>query len=398
VATYSLHRFSRPDTLKKITPRYLLEFLSPYREFFTGRGVQLPSVSAPDRFDYPALVGVFMNPEPDAPQELLEALFFVDEMANPTSMDALLEEAERLAIRLDGGADLTPADVAVQVWLRNRDILERKHAEQSTTRPRTFEYFSKNGTQQLSLFKPPSRPETRQLESELDEWFERKRRGRGCRVFDFPRAKEVWFLVRHGEPYRREGAIEDGKSTSVYYRPERYDVVVYSTETAELRVHAGTKGEKELYRQKFGEHLFGNKDFFLGEAKYTLEPLRRDGVRALVCADVEGMDWVKLIEVHIFWGGAYSHLEIRKAEDVFAALKAEGGRMPRKPGIVRAKFLVKFTDMKRPRTVTIRAGNIAQYTRDDDSVAVEEWLVRRGFIVKEGDQKRGRAGAVMGGT
>lgn len=66
-----------------------------------------------------------MSPGPDTPKDLMDARHYVDEMANPAGMDALTDEAERLGLELEGEPDLTPADVAVQVWLRNRDVLER---------------------------------------------------------------------------------------------------------------------------------------------------------------------------------------------------------------------------------------------------------------------------------
>ncbi len=59
-------------------------------------------------------------------------------------------------------------------------------------------------------------------------------------LFMFPEADETWFLVRHGQPFRREGSIVDGESESVFYRPEKFDVLVYSSAASELRINAGT--------------------------------------------------------------------------------------------------------------------------------------------------------------
>jgi hypothetical protein len=395
LGTYNPRRFSKPKSLKGIAPRFLIAFRTPYGDFFACRGLAIPSSETADGLDYDCLSAVLMSPGPDMPTSLMDALHYVDEMSDAAGMDALTEEADRLGLKLEGEPDLTPADVAVQLWLHNPDALQRKHAERNLTRPRSFEHFGKNGVQQVPLFRPLSEPDIQQLEREMDVWFERKRRGRGCRVYEYDRGEEVWFLVRHAEPLRREGAIEDGESTSVFYRPEKYDVVVYNRERGELRVHAATKGEKELYRQKFGEHLFGNREFFLGEAKYTLEPLRADGSLALVCADIEGMDWAVLKQIEFHWPGANGGREAHKADDVFAYFKARGKEMPHRPQIVRASFLVKFTGVKTPRTVAVRAGNVAQYTRDDDSAAVEEWLVRRGFVVTEGKGRHERVGTAV---
>jgi len=380
--------------LKAITRAHLLQLLSPYRDYFTGRGVVLPSPEDADSLDYEGLVRVFMAPDIDTPPPLAEALYMINEMATPEGMDELLVEAEQRGVTLDEGQDHTPGDVAVQVWLRDRDLLERKHAEQFLVRPRSFEYFQTK-VSPVPRFHMPGGEALAALESHLDDWFEGKKRGRGCRVFPYQKEDGVWFLVRHGEPFKREGAIEAGQSSSVFYRPEKHDVLVYTPAIGELRMNARSKGEKQLYCETFGFHLFGDENFFPGAGKYTLEPLRTDGEASLVCTDVEGMDWVKLKEVRFLWGGAETEIEIRKANDIFAALATGQRTMPAKPRIIRASFQVKFSDSRTPRMVTIRPSNIAEYTRDDDSAVVEEWLSRRGFIQLERTEDHEEAAAAL---
>lgn len=397
MATYNLRRFSHPDGLKAIAEEHLIALLQPHAAFFNGRGVSLPPPGQADGLDYEGIVQIFMTPDSDTPKELADALYFIHEMATPEGMDELLHEVERNGIHLDGNPDPTPADVAVQVWLHDRDLLERKHAEQYLTRPRSFEYFQTE-TSPVPAFKNPTAKTLVVLQDDLDDLFEKKKRGRGSRVFVYPKKDAIWFLVRHGEPYKREGSLEAGQSTSVFYRPEKHDVLVYESSIGELRINAASKWEKDLYRRKFGLHLFGGEDFFPGTGKYTLEPLRTDGPAALVCTDVDGMEWVKLKEIHFFWGGSENEIEIRKASDVFAAFEARGRTLPAKGRIIRASFQVKFSDSKTPRTVTIRPSNIAQYTRDDDSAVVEEWLVKRGFIVTNRQEDHEGTVASMAGT
>jgi hypothetical protein len=221
------------------------------------------------------------------------------------------------------------------------------------------------------------------LESDLDTWFESKKRGCGCRIFVYPREQEIWFLVRHGQPFKREGSLKGGESTSVYYRPEKHDVLIYNQALSEMRMNAKSKGEKELYREKFGLHLFGFENYFPGTAKYTLTPLGEDSEAALVCNDIEGMEWVKLTEIRYYWGGTQHEIEIRRADDLLAALRQRGREITHGQRIVKAGFLVKFKDSKTPRSVAIRPDNIAEYTRDDDGALVEQWLAKRGFIRSE---------------
>jgi hypothetical protein len=386
MATFALRRFSRPEALKTIGPCRLWKFLLPHAEFLGKRGLILPPESRAHEIDLGRLIAIFMSPdstpENKTPQELVDALYVVDELATPEGMDALIEAAEDAGLALDRSDELSPADVAIQVWLLDPDTVQAKHAEQHLQHPRSFEYFPMNG-KTVPDFKLPTARQLRAIESDLDDWFEKHKRGRGARVFVYPREDCVWFLVRHGEPWRREGSIENDESTSVLYRPERFDVMVYEQTIGELRIHANSKGEKTLYHERLGYHLFGDKVFFGDSGKYTLEPLRADGEASLRCDDVPGMEWIKLKEIHYYWPGAEPETEIRKAEDVFAALKARKGTMPARPKIIRAGFEVKFKDSKTPRRATIRVPNNALYRRDDDSAFIDQWLSARGFTLSQ---------------
>ena len=385
MATYNLRRFANAASLKAIAPQHLLEFLEPYRPYFENRGLTLPTSPASDGLDYERLVSVLMSPGTDTPKKLIDALYFVHEMSADECMDILLEEAESNGLSLEGKPDPTAVDVAVQVFLKDRQLLERKHAEQYLTRPRVFEYFQTQA-RPIPTFKEPSWVTLLALEFDLDNWFEKKKRGRGSRVFVYPKGDSIWFLVRHGDPFRREGSLDGDQMSSVFYRPEKHDVLVYESAVGELRMNACNKGEKEIYRKEFGRHVFGNEDFFPGTGKYTLEPLRRDGAVSVVCTDVDGMDWVRLKEVQFLWGGPEREIEIRRANDLFAALAGGGRSMQATAPILRASFHVKFTDAKSPRIVTIRPSNIAQYTRDGDADVVEDWLQKRGFIKQDEDE------------
>ncbi len=382
MSSFVLRRFSNPDALKSITPAHLLALLQPYRDFFSLRNVTLPTSLNGMELDYDGIVGVLMTPDADTPQDLADALYYVHEMATPEDADDLMEELRGQGISLDGG-DHTPADIAVKVWLSNRDILERKHAEQVMAKPRSFDCYQTD-RDPVPEFRTPSETKLRSMAQDLDEWFNDKKRGHGARVFLFPRQNEFWFLVRHGELFKREGSLEDGEPKSIYYRPAKHDVVIYDPVVGEIRVNACTQKEKQLYREKFGQHIFGDSNFFPGQNKYTLDPLGQNGVRSLVCNDVNGLDSVQLKEIQIFRGGNQGEVEIRRAKDIFLALEERGRDFPR-GRLIRASLSVKFTSAKVPRTVTIRPPNVARYTRDSDGTVVEEFLKKRRFILERSE-------------
>jgi hypothetical protein len=385
MATLLLRRFSCPETLRHIQPRHLVAFLEPYAEFLASRGIELPEADTNVEIDVEALAKTFVTPDSDTPIELIDALYFVNEMSTLEAMDELLEEAERQGIELAKGAEHTLEDVAVQMWLARRDVLERKHAERHIERARSFEYFQVDDSKRRKL-RRPNKSRLARIASDLDDWFDRKRRGRGSRVLMGEKDDGIWFLVRHPEAYRREEALQGSESVSIAFRPIKYDVVVFRPLIRELRINARSVGEKLLYRRVFGRHLFDDDKVFAGTAKYTLEPLRELGADSLAHFDVEGIEWVKLREVQFFREGAPWEIVTRKSDDFFRLLELRKKRFPEAGRMIRASFQVKFRGSKRPRTVVIKPSNIAHFTRDDDSILVEKWLDGRGFILRPGTE------------
>lgn len=391
MSTYDLRRFSNPDDLKKISPRRLLAFLDPHRKYFLDRGIALPPEENPDTLDYEGLANLFMTPDRSTPQGLADKLYFVHQMSTDEAADELLEELNRQGHSIPE-PNPTAADIAIYAWLVDSEMLERKHAEQHLLRVRHFEHFQAM-KEHPEPYKDPGANRMAALEKDLADWFESKKRARGVRVFVYPKADEVWFVVRHGELYKREGAIDGEKSEAIYYRPEKHDVLVYAFEIGELRIHACSPKEIQFYRTQFGLHLFGDENYFPGTSKYTLDPLKTDGGASLVCDDVSGLESVVLKEIRYYWPGPHPETEIRRGPDLFATLGAKQRHIPPTAKITRASLLMKLSGSKVPRTTTIQPSNIAQYTRDEDATIVEDFLRKRGFIKPRGSDPEDHAEA-----
>jgi hypothetical protein len=376
MATYRLRHFSRPETLRAISQSKLREFLTPHHEFFAQHGLDVST--ADTDLDLEVLSGLFMDPVPDTPGELINALVYVDEMATPEAMDSLLAEIVGVDLGIVDRDEMTPADLAIHVWIADRNIIERKHAEFGLILPRSYDHF------QSGKPKPMKKLGNKALvamEEDLDRWFEKHNRGRGAKVTMFYKIDGVWLSIRHGDTYRREGRLDGSESTSVHFRPVKYDIAVYQPETGELRINAKSDGEKQLYRLLIGRHFFKSDDHFPGEEKYTLEPLRTYGSASLNCVDIDGLDWIKLKEYQILYPGSPWQVISRKSDDMFALLDQQGRTIHESGQLLRATFQIKFKDCKRPRSVVVRSGNKTSFTRDDDSALVEKWLSAKGFII-----------------
>ena len=320
-----------------------------------------------------------MTPDDRVPPTMVDALYYVDETANTEDMDALLSMAAQERIPIEHDPESSCADVAMQLWLARPDLLERHHAETTAFNHKSFMVFAgrEGGPREF-----PRLTEARRLRLQeiLDDWFAQKRRGRGSRVFAFPRGSSVWLMVRHGQPMRREGRHhDDGQTSMQFYRPQQHDVLIYDGELDELSVHTNTKGERDLYLRAFGTVLFDDEDYFPRADKFTLEPLVVDGPEALQAQDIDGIDGICLTAYQKFWGGKQKRVETQRATDIYASFGDTWRSQLAFGRLTSATFKLKFTGSTKERSVTIRPPNIAKYERDDDSGLVEEWLRRRGF-------------------
>ncbi len=202
MATFNPRIFSNPDRLKHIAPARLLAFLAPWKAYFAAR-VDL-SAADPDDMPLDDIAHALMNPDATVPEDMVNALYYVDETASHDSMEQLLDRAAAAGIDIDDDTETSAADVAVQIWLAQPMLLQRHHAEGVAFARSNFMYFAGSGGADAEL---PDMLEAQRvlMQNRMDGWFEKKRRGRGCRIFAFPRGSKIWFLVRHGLPMRREG-------------------------------------------------------------------------------------------------------------------------------------------------------------------------------------------------
>lgn len=389
--TFNPRFFSEPDRLKTIKPGRLITFLGAFAPYLSARGFHFPS--GPDEsLDYQRLATILMHPDDHAPRAMVDALYYVHEMSDDDAFDHLVGLAKENGVSLD--PDVSAGDVAVELWLKAPDVLQSAHAEASASRQKSFTYFS-GMTGRARSFPHLPAARIKDLENDLDDWFDEHKRGTGSRVYVFDRGGKVWIAIRHGQAFRREGSVRNGKSATEYYRPEKHDVLIYDIELDNIGVHAATKGETNLYLDRIGRYFFGDPDYFPSEARFTLDPLFYDGAASLNCEDVPGLERVRLIEYLRVRDGELKERESYKATDVFEAFNARGRTFDTDGRLVKGVFAVSFPGVKKPRTVTIRPSNIASFERDADSELVESWLRKRGFILSGADEADAHSAPVL---
>ncbi|MEI6075236.1 MAG: hypothetical protein WCS94_06665 [Verrucomicrobiota bacterium] len=393
-------KFTKRQFLEQIGRGMLGNLFGKFDADLTAHGLKLPAADAPDDDYFAALSRITLAPDA-LPDNLIEALFKIEEMANDEGHDRLLTAAQLAKVDLKLGEETSFGDVAVQVYLANPDLLAEKHNEQRLIRLAKFEYYggpsglapSRTGqylqtaTEENSgnrhLIRPAATFSPFEAEkgiatatvdlltADLDAWFAKNNRGeQTAHVEVYPIDGEFWFLIRHGDAFARTTKLMRKTSEVLHFRPAKDDVVVYSPKRDEIRIHASTKGERELYRTTFGLRLFGDDNYFCNRKTLTLEPLRLLGIDALDVSGIAGLAKIVLRELEIAYDNKHHESVIRRADDLFAAAADapfERAAIPAGGRLVRATFDFYFTGCKTPRKVQVKPSNTLKLGRHCDA-------------------------------
>jgi hypothetical protein len=381
MSTIRLTKFTKTSFLKQIGRHWLGQLFARFSDELTSRGVTLPSDGFKDDEYFTALA---QELAPDAlPVNLVEALVAIEGLANADGQERLEQAAMRAGLMSEFPEGSTHGDIAVQVYLAKPELLVAQHNAARLGRLSAFEYFG--GKQKAEIGKADMlSPEVlAALEAELDVWFKAHNRGhRTTRIEMHVIEGEYHFMVRHGDTFTRTAKVENEHLEIMHFRPAKDDVVVYAPKRNEIRVHAGTKGEKELYRRAFGQSLFGDAEHFSERKAYTLEPLREDCAAALDPRGLPGVAHIVLREVELAWGRDGDEFMVRGGIDLLASARSRGREViPEYGKIVRAVFEFHFTGQKKVRRVEVRTPNTVKLGRGCDPRVIHEWLSARGFRV-----------------
>jgi len=408
MTTLKLKCFTKPGVLKRIGRPLLVRFFEQFAAELNSNGLSLPPPHSSDADYFNSVAHLLMRPEA-LPDSLNEALVAVDDLSTPQGFEWLEkhvrwpEQPSRLR------QESTREDIALQLWLADRDFVISVHNQLRLTRLTVFEYASHPNSGSAAraasgdcatrdhAFGPPlpiglgEGPGVRVLDKSaildltfaLDQWFANNHRGfETTRIEVYPLGGEFWFLIRHGDVFIRAPKVRRQITEILHYRPERDDVVVYSPALDEIRVNARTQGERDLYIQQFGLHLRGNLDYFSYRSPYTLEPLRAQGEGALDPDGLEGISNITLRELEILLNNNQRETITRHAEDIFKCAPFDprhSNPIPQDVHLARAIFDIQFAGASKAHPVEIRPPNILKVSRRSDPHAVQDWLLKRGF-------------------
>lgn len=382
-----LNKFTSVGVLAKFSPEYLVEFLGRYPDYLASRAVELSVPAGDEAFDYEAIIPLFAQMRDDTPYELLEAAFFIEQMASRSGRDKVVQEARARNIRLDYPPDLSVHDFILLTWLRHPALLEQAKSRLILKRQRAFALYPPL----LGEVHPYSRSSMGtlpQLERRLAAVLPGSERG-GVAVLEYDEGDEAWFLIRRGDFVERQGVLNaSGSPGTIFFRPLRYDVVIYSKIHGELRVNADKSLHVE-YRQEFGDFLFGRHDFFAKRDVFTLDILLQNDPSFLDCSGLPGLSSIRLTEVCYEFPGTLGIRRVDQATDLVQSNRARNTPLVPVGATIRyAKFDVQFEGSSERRSARVTTGNVATYSRESDSTALENWFRQAEILLSLNRQVR----------
>jgi hypothetical protein len=386
--------FTHPDILRTIEVASLLDLLRPHEKYLESRGFAFPG-PAPAKPDCSKLALILVNSDGDTPPDLLESLHVIGNVGVQERVDQLLDIARLHGVKTSDR--ISAIDLAIRVWFKAPAELVKLERDEFLQKAFKFEYFPTTGAV-LGEIKPEKKSDFSNLEKRLDDWFLEHKRGIGSVVQCADSGTELRFLVDHGLTCKRDRDRKGRQSSPLYFRPEKMDLVVLDLVEHELRVHASTVGEVRLYVMEFGRHLFNDPGYFAFKKKYTLEPLRTRGRKALVCKGIEGMKSVRLRELTWTWDNAFAHVVKHRASDLFLALGLQRLGIPLDAILTKAVFEVELTDVEKSRRFSIWPPKTAAYGRGEEAALIEQWLRKQDFILLGKKMTREKADPLVAST
>src|SRR5262245_50108255 len=157
MTTLKLKCFTRPGVLKRIGRPLLTRFFEQFAPQLNSNGLSLPPPEDSDTDFFNALARLLMRPE-DLPDSLNEALVAVDDLSTPQGFESLEKSPGWAAHQALLKSDSTREDVALQLWLADREFIINVHNRLRLTRLTVFEYAAgKSGAVKSPALEPSNK-------------------------------------------------------------------------------------------------------------------------------------------------------------------------------------------------------------------------------------------------
>lgn len=381
MAGSNLRKFKNPEVLRKFSFQRLLEMVGRYKGYFDRMQFQIDGATE-ETFDYDGLAAILSN------QMFVgeyEELFNGFALVGATSMECFNDVLRTFIARSPYAGELTDtmstADMALLVYLHNPEELSVLETDYAALKKKSFAMRATRRDIRNLVITPA---QIRDFEEGMNLIFQSKNYGNTARVtLTENDSRELVLLVRHGDSYRRQGIVMNGrKSKTIGFQPESYNTLSINRDTGELRLGIPTspKWMEDAYCRQLGKSLFDDYDTFSTPRINDLDKIKELGRNILVYHGAAEVKSISLLSIKAYLSGNNGMSAILEADDgdLFRNMERHHFKLSSMGRIIRAKFLVKIG--RSERTIILDASNRSGYDYDDFGMVVDEWLRQVGVI------------------
>lgn len=381
MAGSNLRKFKNPEVLRKFSFQRLLEMVGRYKGYFDRMQFQIEGATE-ETFDYDRLAEILSN------QMFVgeyEELFNGFALVGATSMECFNDVLRTFISRSSYAGELTDtmstADMALLVYLHDPEELSVLETDYAALKKKSFAMRATRRDIRNLVITPA---QIRDFEEGMNLIFQSKNYGNTARVtLTENDSRELVLLVRHGDSYRRQGIVMNGrKSKTIGFQPESYNTLSINRDTGELRLGIPTspKWMEDAYCRQLGKSLFDDYDTFSTPRINDLDKIKELGRNILVYHGAAEVKSISLLSIKAFLSGDSGMCAILEADngDLFRDMERHYFKLSSMGRITRAKFLVRIG--RSERTIILDASNRSGYDYDDFGMVVDEWLRQVGVI------------------
>jgi len=389
---YNLRLFTKPEILKKLDRENLLTLLRKFSDYFNTRNLPfaITETEITDSFDFEKLAQEFSHPVFDGTTNMFDALELIESMAKPRYAPFVLDYLDDALFRKDFEPENAALNNSILVYLNAPTELFRIKESVQIENPQCFTIIK---GKKLDTPLPYRDEFASELTRRLDDIYDSKRFGRGIRVKHYTVNDEEYFLIRKGMPHTCQQTVGGDLSTvNVYFRPEAYDVVIYSPAKNELKMSISNarKWMWTVYPITFSEVFFGDEDSFEKKRCISFTRFQELGAKAMECPRGEPITSVVVTEISSKEYLEEDDLVDQSApgvcleqtltnENILLNMHRFKRTLKGLGEIVAMKLVFYFGKIK--RTVILRNENDYGFKLDAKGLLIEKWLYEHGFII-----------------
>lgn len=386
--------FANVPSLKQRHPQVLRDLLCLFPQHAAERKLTLPEHATVENLDYDGIRDALMDG--DIPENLDDILFLSSLLGNSKGWGMIERQAREdgkilpKVVAQFGYVDLAIL-AATHDWPNNKDILERANARARVHSKSAYVYYAPAMDKRAAYREPTAESLTEARELLSDHFVQTglvpaDERRKATEIVPYDFEKEIWFLIRYPGRKSRHNGYNEGDWKHFVFNPEQYDAIAYNKVYGDLRMNTRRKMDHSKYRIAFTHLLFDQPNAFRETGSVVvLDPLLRDDAAELfTCGDIPGLGWIAPVELtYEVWGMPPREIcETAKDGNTLLLGNRHAPRiLPKEVNWVRrAVFQYRMKNSPRLARLSIDGANKISFERDGDSVVVEEWLRRRGFV------------------